>query len=318
MYGSSGCKSTWENQFDLGCTERRSDGYHEIRSVMQSIALADQLEISKADKGIHLQVNLPFVEPADNLAYRAAELFTAAELDAGAVIRLEKNLPIAAGLGGGSADAAAVLWALNQLYQTPFTLAELQVIGKQIGADVPFCLQGGTLLAEGIGDKLSLLPTIADYYFVLVKPEQSVSTKKVYQALDPKLFGDHYTSRMVEKLKQGDSITSSFGNIMEQTTVRFVPEVAAWCERMLRRCCQQLYVGKRPDHCGCLYSKTEAEQFIQKWKHQCWMTVTAVYYWDFSCKGIEVAHQCRWMRSSLQVRKMMGNYRKSVHASMKH
>lgn len=263
----------------LDVLECRSDGYHEIRSVMQSIALADQLEISKADKGIHLQVNLPFVEPADNLAYRAAELFfTAAELDAGAVIRLEKNLPIAAGLGGGSADAAAVLWALNQLYQTPFTLAELQVIGKQIGADVPFCLQGGTLLAEGIGDKLSLLPTIADYYFVLVKPEQSVSTKKVYQALDPKLFGDHYTSRMVEKLKQGDSITSSFGNIMEQTTVRFVPEVAAWCERMLQAGAVSSFMsGSGPTTVGVFNSKTEAEQFIQKWKHQCWMTVTKPY-----------------------------------------
>ncbi|HHX01299.1 MAG TPA: 4-(cytidine 5'-diphospho)-2-C-methyl-D-erythritol kinase [Firmicutes bacterium] len=255
---------------------RYSNGYHQIRSVMQSISLADKLTVVRTDTGLDLQTSINMAPTHENLAYQAAELFfKAAQLRWGAKILLEKNLPIAAGLAGGSADAAAVLWALNQLYQAPFSLPELKKLAVQLGADVAFCLQGGTLLAEGIGDQLTELPPIGHFEFVLVKPNPAISTRAVYQALNPSTFGDRYTSRLVQALQEGQDITCCFGNALESISTELVPEIGLWRERLVQAGAKASFMsGSGPTVVGVFTSSKLAEGFVQLWQGQCWMTIT--------------------------------------------
>ncbi|HKM17521.1 MAG: 4-(cytidine 5'-diphospho)-2-C-methyl-D-erythritol kinase [Firmicutes bacterium] len=260
----------------LDILDRYSNGYHQIRSVMQSIALADKLTVSKTAAGIDLQVNISSIPAQENLAYKAAQrFFEAASLTQGARIILEKNLPIAAGLAGGSANAAAVLWALNQLYGTPFCISGLQKLAVKLGADVAFCLQGGTLLAEGIGEQLTELPLVDCFEFVLAKPNPSISTKEVFQALKPSDFGDRYTSRLVQALRQGEDITRYFGNALEPISTSFVPEIGLWRERMVRAGAKaSMMSGSGPTVVGVFTSRRLAAQFVAGWQDQCWMAIT--------------------------------------------
>jgi len=257
---------------------RRVDGYHELRSVMQSIALADTIVISKADQ-ISVATNIDFVLPQENLAYKAALLFLqASHIHTGVHIHVEKHLPIAAGLAGGSADAAAVLWALNQLFATDYTVAQLQKMGKQLGADVPFCLQGGTLLAEGIGDRLTQLPEVNLKNIVLIKPQPSLSTKHVYAAVQPSMYGERYTAKLVQALTQGQDITAYFGNALEAVSVSLLPEIAVWCQRLLDNQAQTAFMsGSGPTVVGIFKTREQAEEFVQKWQHACWMTITETW-----------------------------------------
>lgn len=260
----------------LDVLRRCTDGYHEIRSVMQSIAQYDRLTIRKAPTGIQLATNIGFTKAENNLAYKAAELFfSAMSLNAGVKIDLEKKLPISAGLAGGSADAAAVLWSLNKLYQTNLSLAQLQVLAQGLGADVPFCLQGGTLLAEGIGEKLSLLPAIPDYSIILVNPNYSISTKQVYQALTPAVFGDNYTASLINALNQKRNITACFGNVLEQISTMYVPEIKVWKQRLLESGAESsIMSGSGPTVMGVFTAEDLALQFLSKWNQQCRMILT--------------------------------------------
>lgn len=170
----------------LDITGKRPDGYHTVEMVMQSIDISDTLTVTKTDSGIELICSDDDL-PTDNrnLAYRAAELFfEKAEIDGGAIIKLKKRIPTAAGLGGGSADAAAVLTALNELYNLPFDDEDMDELAITLGADVPFCLVGGTQLAEGIGSILSPLPTLTDCAFVIVKAGEKKSTGEMYDRFD--------------------------------------------------------------------------------------------------------------------------------------
>ncbi len=163
------------------------NGYHSLYMIMQSVDLYDTVTvIPDAAKGIRLYCETAGI-PLDgrNTAFRAAEaFFEATGIEIGAQIRIEKRIPTAAGLAGGSADAAAVLYALNDLSGQPLTAVELSAVGVKIGADVPFCLQGGTALAQDIGEVLSPLPLLSDCTIVLAKPAQGVSTKEAYAAYD--------------------------------------------------------------------------------------------------------------------------------------
>ncbi len=170
---------------DIIC--RLPNGYHSLFMIMQTVSLYDTVEVALRDDG---EINLTCSEkelPTDskNIAYRAAQsFFEAVGLNLGADISLEKRIPFAAGLAGGSTDAAAVLKALNNLCQTGLSDDELCKIGVKLGADVPFCIKGGTMLAQDIGQVLSPLPEFEDCYIVLVKPDVSVSTKEAYEAFD--------------------------------------------------------------------------------------------------------------------------------------
>lgn len=252
----------------LDVLRRREDGYHDIKSVMQSIGIADRLIINKQNEGIELETNIHITTERKNLAWRAAELFfETMDLKAGVKIKLIKNLPLSAGLAGGSGNAAAVLWALNKLYKTDLSLSELQEIGASLGADIPFCLQGGTLLAEGIGDQLTKLPDLPQYYIVLVKPNQSVSTQRIYQSLTNDMFGERYSSGLIQRLRDNLDISAACGNVLQGVTSMMIAEIDLWQERMLHEGAKaSIMSGSGPTVFGLFAEKTDAIQFCQKWK----------------------------------------------------
>ena len=168
----------------LDITGRREDGYHTLCSVMQSVSLCDVLEIIKSDT---MQVICDKAELSgeDNLCFKAAKrFFQEIGSDEKVTINIQKKIPVAGGLGGGSADAAAVLVALNKMYGEPLEFSKLSEIALTLGADVPFCLKGGTALAEGIGEKLTLLPPLPDCFLVVAKKGVKSSTKDMYNAID--------------------------------------------------------------------------------------------------------------------------------------
>lgn len=159
----------------------RDDGYHELDTIMQSISLYDTVCVEKAD-GITVHMDNPLADPQSNTAYIAAKLFTEHTGISGAQITIEKNIPRMAGLGGASADAAAVLVGLNALHDTNLDEQTLKDIGRQIGADVPFAITGGTARAMGVGEKLTQMPLAKPLHFAVVKPHQGVSTAQAFAA----------------------------------------------------------------------------------------------------------------------------------------
>lgn len=170
----------------LAVGARRPDGYHAIESLMQSIALADRVRLRPRPAGIEVACRSDLV-PKDerNTAWRAAAaLAEAAGVQAGALIEIDKEIPVAAGLGGGSADAAAVLRGLNRLWGLDWPLQRLQAVGGRVGADVPFCLVGGTAIARGIGEELTPVRGAAALWLVLANPGAPLATRDVYAAFD--------------------------------------------------------------------------------------------------------------------------------------
>ena len=188
---------------------KRPDGYHDIKSVMQAISLRDDIEIDigtgKPWKLLCDKEDIPTDER--NLAWKAAKLFfdTTGKDPEGLEIRITKRIPAEAGLGGGSADAAAVLRALNRHYGAPFSLPALAELGGQIGSDIPFCVLCGTAMAEGRGEKLRPLPNVPDCIFVVCKPDFSVSTPALYAKIDEKAVAQRPDHRAMESaLLAGD------------------------------------------------------------------------------------------------------------------
>ena len=213
----------------LDVTGRREDGYHTVQMVMQSVALHDTIRVAvtqgeRKPRGILLTCNLPYL-PVDerNLAYRAAELFYQ-ETDAlpgTCEIHIEKRIPMAAGLAGGSSDAAAVLRALSALHNVCLTDDELCAMGLKLGADVPYCLRGGTMLAEGIGEELTALSPMPHCWVVLCKPPFAVSTKDAYREMDEVSIRQRPdTKGMIRALEKGDyhGVASRLSNVMELVT----------------------------------------------------------------------------------------------------
>ena len=205
---------------DIIC--RLPNGYHSLFMLMQSVDLCDTVEVSLRDDG---EINLTCSEaalPTDskNIAYRAAQkFFEAAGLGCGADISLTKRIPFEAGLAGGSTDAAAVLKALNTLCETGYTPAQLCQIGVKLGADVPFCIMGGTMLSQDIGQVLSPLPKLGDCYIVLVKPDVGVSTKEAYEAFDTcdNIRHPDCTAMLHAAANADfDGIVANVGNVFEQ------------------------------------------------------------------------------------------------------
>lgn len=217
---------------------KRPDGYHEVEMVMQSIGLYDCLEFTPVSEGITILVeggDLPAGE--DNLVHRAASCIrTHGGIRNGIEIRLKKSIPVAAGLGGGSADAAATLAGLNTIWGLGLTLRELMLLGEQLGSDVPFCLMEGTALARGRGEKLMRLPPCPFLGLVLVKPSFGVSTAAVYQACSPgKLKNKPGSGDMVEAIKKRDPgvIAERLYNALEPVTFAMHPEVLVIKEKLL-------------------------------------------------------------------------------------
>lgn len=220
----------------LDVLARREDGYHEVAMVMQAIDLADQLTLREQPAGITVQTDFPgLAVDQRNLAYKAAELVKRTfHIKHGIHIELKKRIPVAAGLAGGSSDAAGVLRGLNSLWQLGLTLDELSNLGAVLGSDVPFCLYGGTMLATGRGELLAPVAAMPECYVVLAKPAVSVSTAWVYRNYRPvpaALRPD--TGGMLHFLQQSDlnGISARLGNVLESVTIARHPEIGrlkAW------------------------------------------------------------------------------------------
>ncbi len=206
----------------LDVLDKRPDGYHNIKSIMQTISLRDDIEIDLGT-GQPWSILCDKEEiPTDetNLAWKAAKLFfdTIGKDPDGMQIRILKRIPVGAGLGGGSADAAAVLRALNQHYGSPLSLPALAELGAQIGSDVPFCVLCGTAMVEGKGDRIRKLPDMPDCIFVVCKPDFSVSTPELYAKIDSKVIAqrpDHQT--MESGILTGDllKVVNSICNVFD-------------------------------------------------------------------------------------------------------
>lgn len=214
----------------LDVIRRLENGYHEVRMVMQTVDLYDVLTFQKVASGIHLSIDkeeLPAGE--DNLIYKAASLLLKeAGIAEGVSISLEKHIPIAAGMAGGSADAAATLTGINTLFQIGLDKTGLQRLGVKLGADIPYCIQGGTALAEGIGEILTPLPAPPEAYLVIAKPDIDVSTKFVYQNLHIDRVTAHPDiDGMIAALekKQLSGITGRLGNVLETVTIPAYPVI---------------------------------------------------------------------------------------------
>ena len=218
-------KATAKINLGLDVLRKREDGYHDLRMIMQMTGMFDRISMfPRAGRpGISFRTNLPYI-PANenNLAYRAAKiLMDEFEVSDGLSINLQKFIPVAAGLAGGSTDAAAVLIGTNKLFHLGLSLEELMVRGKKLGADVPYCLLGGTALAEGIGEVLTPLPDMPSCSILLAKPPVSVSTKEVYGALRADEIEVHPDiDGMVEAIKAGDlrGICDRCANVLEDVT----------------------------------------------------------------------------------------------------
>ena len=217
----------------LDVLRRREDGYHEVKMIMQTIGLHDDLEIRKTKtSGIQVKTNLYYLPTNENnLVYKAAKLLMDEfQIQDGVSIQLKKRIPVAAGMAGGSSDGAAVLWGINQMYGLGLSMQALMERGVRLGADVPYCIQRGTALAEGIGEKLSVLPPMPKCTILIAKPGISVSTNFVYENLhanDLKPEQHPDVDSMIEAMRQKDLglLCSRMGNVLETVTIPAYPVI---------------------------------------------------------------------------------------------
>lgn len=223
----------------LDVVRRREDGYHEVRMIMQTIQLYDRLDIKRTQEpGIQIQTNLSFLPVNENnLIYKAAKLLMDEfSIIDGVSVKLDKRIPVAAGMAGGSTDAAAMLIGVNRLFSLGLTKRELMERGVQIGADVPYCIMRGTALAEGIGEALSPLPPMVKCPVLIAKPSISVSTKFVYQNLkldDTTIHPD--IDRLIDDIKAKNlhDIAAHMGNVLETVTIPNYPVIDEIKKHML-------------------------------------------------------------------------------------
>lgn len=217
----------------------RADGYHEVSMIMQTIELADELELRKISGGVKLSMtggeNIPVDEK--NLAWQAAiEFQKFCGQNLGVEINLIKKIPTAAGLAGGSADAAAVIRGMNKLYEINLSEENLCEIGAAVGSDVPFCIVGGTCLAEGRGEILTRLSPLKNFSVVLAKPQGEISTAWAYKTYDENPAKVHPPNKkIIAQLERGDydAAFKNFSNVLEGVAVKKIPAIAALKSKML-------------------------------------------------------------------------------------
>jgi len=225
----------------LDVLRRREDGYHEVRMIMQTVGIFDRIDlIRQPSPGIQVETNLYYLPVNENnLVYKAARLlmeeFHIAE---GILIRLQKYIPVAAGMAGGSSDAAAVLFGINKMFGLGLTTAELMERGVRLGADVPYCILRGTALSEGIGEILTPLPPVPQCQVLIAKPGISVSTRSVYENLHanelrPEQHPD--IDALIHAIHNGDllRIAGSMGNVLETVTIKKHPVIQTIKDRIM-------------------------------------------------------------------------------------
>ena len=250
---------------------RRENGYHDVRMVMQTIYLYDNVTLTKTEEpGIQLQTNL-FYLPVDekNIAYKAAKLLMDEfPIKEGVHIALDKHISVAAGMAGGSCNAAAVLVGMNRLFRLGLSEQDLMERGVSLGADVPYCVMRGTVLAEGIGEILTPLAPLPKCYILVAKPSISVSTKTVYEKLDAHEIEDHPDiDGVIAGLEAGDlkKVAGSMGNVLERVTIEDYPIIQEIKNAMVEAgALNAMMSGSGPTVFGIFEDRMLARQAQQK------------------------------------------------------
>ena len=259
----------------LDVLRRREDGYHEVKMIMQTISLHDDLEIRRIKTPeIQVKTNLYYLPTNENnLVYKAAKLLMDEfGIKEGVAIQLKKRIPVAAGMAGGSTDGAAVLWGMNQMYGLGLSRQELMERGVKKGADVPYCVQRGTALAEGIGERLSVLPSMPKCTILIAKPGISVSTKFVYENLhanDLKPEQHPDVDRMIEAMKEKnlDLLCERMGNVLETVTIPAYPVIQEIKEHMMAcGAAGAMMSGSGPTVFGIFHSPVQAKAAMKDLK----------------------------------------------------
>lgn len=254
----------------LDVVRRLENGYHEVKMVMQTVGIHDTLILQKQKQGITVTTDSGEI-PADenNLVYKVAKLLIETyDIKEGVRIHLEKRIPVAAGMAGGSTDAAAVFKGMNALFALGLSTEELQRQAVKLGADIPYCILGGTALAEGIGEKLTVLPDAPDCFLLVAKPDINVSTKYVYENLNlPGLKKHPDIDGMVEAIYAGDEegIISRMDNVLQSVTETKYPVISQLKVFMEENGARKaLMSGSGPTVFGIFESKAEAEAAAEK------------------------------------------------------
>ena len=245
---------------------KRADGFHELRMIMQTVELHDIVTVKRCTEGISISCKSPFV-PNDqrNAAWKAARIFLDKyNIGEGVSIRIDKTIPVASGLAGGSANAAAVLRALRTLFKPEITDDELREIAKSIGSDVPYCISGGTVLAEGIGERLTSLTNLKPTTILLVKPGVGVSTPHVYKNfMQENVIKRPDIDKMLLDIKMGEIhlVAKGMVNVLESVTIKAHPVIQKIKEGMMERDCLGCVMsGSGPSVVGIFEDKESAEK----------------------------------------------------------
>lgn len=262
---------------------RREDGYHTLQMIMQTIQLHDTISIHEIPAGVEIKCEAPFVpNNSSNIAYKAAEaMLNKFNINSGVRIEVNKNIPVAAGLAGGSTDAAAVLKGINSLFDLGIEQSELMELGKTIGADVPYCIMGGTALAEGIGEELTPLAAAGNIPLVLVKPRIGVSTAWVYKNLNlSRVIQRPDTGRLISALETGDikTVAADMRNVLESVTTEKYKVIELIKKDLLKLgALGSMMSGSGPTVFGIFENVQKAEYAFNKLKsgkHECILTHT--------------------------------------------
>lgn len=267
----------------LDVLRKRPDNYHDLEMIMQTIELHDIIRMEVIPEGIDISCNMQWVPTGpENTAYKAANLILGKyKINKGVKIRIEKKIPVAAGLAGGSSNAAAVLRGVSALFSLPLDTDSLADLGRQIGADVPFCIKGGTMLAQGIGDVLTPLKSFPPTPIVLVKPRIGVSTPWVYKNLKLDSVTRHPDTKMlVDAVNRGDvvAVAGNMCNVLETVTIPKYGIIAGIKEKLQKLgAAGSMMSGSGPtvfgifkDAAGALY----AYENIKDEKLECFVTGT--------------------------------------------
>ncbi len=263
----------------LDVLKKRPDGYHEMKMIMQTVGIYDVLTFQKSGsraKEPEIIISLDNAElPSDknNLIYKAARLIMETyDIQEGVEITLNKNIPIAAGMAGGSTDAAAVFHGFNELFGLSMGLEDMKTLGVKIGADVPYCIVGGTALSEGIGEILTPLPAPPEAVLLIAKPDINVSTKFVFENLHADKLKSHPDiDGMAQAIRHRDlkGITERMGNVLETVTVKEYPIIDQIKEEMKKSSAENaLMSGSGPTVFGIFKERGAARECFEALKKQ--------------------------------------------------
>lgn len=260
----------------LDVLRKREDGYHDLKMVMQTLKLHDLVSIEKTDSQIEIECNSAYIpEGEGNIAYKAARvIMDEYGLKTGIKINIKKMIPVAAGLAGGSSDAAAVLKGINSLYELGASMDDLARLGKKIGADVPYCIFGGTMLAEGIGDVLTRISPFDGVDILLVKPKIGVSTAFVYNNLKlEKVVNRPDTELIIEVVanKNLKAVAANMKNVLETVTEARYNIISEIKGRLLENgAIGSMMSGSGPTVFGIFEDKLEAQKAYESMKNSRW------------------------------------------------